>query len=59
MEWKYTSAASYGLKDEDLYEAWTEAMVEGRTGVFGIEFSSGHRWIILSEADYLEQQNGS
>jgi hypothetical protein len=56
MEWKYTTAASYSLKDRELREAWIQAVAEGRTGMFGIEFSSRNRWVVMNEEDYLEQR---
>jgi len=57
MEWKYTDAASFQLKDIELHHAWANAVAVSRTGVFGIEFSSGNRWVLMEEQDYLELQD--
>jgi hypothetical protein len=54
MEWKYTDRASFTVKDIELHHAWSNAIAANRIGIFGIEFSSGNRWLLVEEQDYLE-----
>lgn len=53
VEHKYTAAKSFSLKSAELKKIETEAVLAGRTPVFGI--SLGNRdYVVLLEQDFVE-----
>lgn len=53
-ELKTTTYAQFTLKEEDIFAAWTHAVQDRRRMVFGIEFGSGRRVVVLDHDDYIE-----
>jgi hypothetical protein len=54
IECKTTTKASYSLKYQDLLKIWKEAILESRTPLFEIEFSTiGMNFVVLEKNDFL------
>lgn len=54
-ELKITSAKSYSLKDAELQKNINQALIDGRTPIFLVEFkTSGNEYVILSRDDFEE-----
>lgn len=59
IEFKTTRAKSYSLKREDLLRAEREALLDGRSALFGVEFRieapyRRFRYVVISEDDFLD-----
>ena len=50
-EYKVTSAKSYALKDSELCDAESNALLDGRDFRFGLQMCGRH-WVLMSEEDY-------
>jgi hypothetical protein len=50
-EYKVTSAKSYTLKDSELCDAESNALLDGRDFRFGLQMC-GRNWVLMSEEDY-------
>jgi hypothetical protein len=56
IEHKWTGKKSKTIKSEELKKITTEAILDGRTPVFGIHLD-GVDYVILLESDFLEITN--
>lgn len=54
IEFKTTSKSSYALKSSELRKLWDQALLDGRTPVFEIEYAQdGVTCVILDKNDYM------
>lgn len=56
IEHKYTGNKSKTLNSKDLKKIVNEAIMDGRTPVFGLHLD-GENYVILLEHDFLEMRN--
>ena len=56
VEHKYTGKKTFTLKALELEKITNEAILDGRTPVFGVHLN-GNNYVILGEDDYLEMRH--
>lgn len=56
IEHKWTGKKSKTIKSDELKKITTEAIMDGRTPVFGIHLD-GEDYVILLETDFMEMYN--
>lgn len=58
IEHKWTGKKSKTIKSDELKKITTEAIMDGRTPVFGIHLD-GEDYVILLETDFMEMYNNA
>lgn len=58
IEHKWTGKKTKTIKSEELKKITTEAIMDGRTPVFGIHLD-GEDYVILLETDFMEMYNNA
>ncbi len=63
IEWKYTGSIQYPLRRREIEAAATQALIDGRSSLFGVEFTSPRpgvkplRVVVQIEDDFVALHN--